>query len=250
MNIENFLIPTSKNMNLSARFYYNQKDTPRAVIFSHGLFSTKDGNKITNLSDHIVNENYSLLTFDFRFSGESGGNISEISIMDEVEDLKNVISHLKSNGIREIHLMGSSLGGVISILAASSGCAEIKSLILIATPIELVDLPGDITPDEIETLETTGYHCYKGVMINNRFLKELKDINMTEKLQEIICPVMAIHGSNDNVVAISDYYLIEKNVKSHFTGKIIENGDHRLYNDRDFQILTGEIISWLRKHND
>lgn len=247
MNIRNFLFNNNTNKKLSGRLHFNGKPGREAVIFSHGLFSTKEGNKIKKLAEPIVNKGYTLMTFDFRFCGESGNNISDFLIMDELQDLLSAIEYLKSIGVEKVHLMGSSIGGLISILGAASGKYDIESLILIATPTILINLPGDIDEEEIHDLDPSGYRSYKGVLLNHGFFKELVSINVREALLNLSCPVLAIHGSEDSVVSIDDYNLIKENVLENFKGKIIEGGDHRLFKDNDFKQLTEEIIQWLGK---
>ncbi len=247
MKTENFKFTSKDTISLNGRLYYNEGEKSRGIIFSHGLFSSKEGNKIVNLAGPIVEAGYTLMSFDFRFSAESGGNISEILIKDELTDLLSAVDYMKGLGIDEIHLMGSSLGGLISILAAAELKKNIKSIILIATPVKLVDLPGDITAQDIEELDPMGYRSYKGVLLNNGFFRELIDIDVKSNLEKIECPALVIHGGDDSVVDISNYYYIEENIRSPFTGVIIEGGDHRLYSENDFTILRHEIINWLKK---
>jgi len=246
MEIKDFSFSTSDNVELTARLYYKDKLSKRGVIFSHGLFSCQDGNKIRNLAEPIVNTGSTLMTFNFRFSTASGGNISEILIADELKDLLSAIEYLRSQGIEEIHLMGSSVGGLISIMAAGNENIDVSSLILIATPVDLADLPGDISREEMEALDPSGYRCYKGVMLNNRFFRELVTINVISSLKSVKCPVLAIHGSDDRVVNIENYHIIKNNIGAPFKGIVIDGGDHRLFGKEHFELLSNEVTDWLK----
>ena len=67
MIIENVQFTNDKNQKIAARIYYKEAITKTGVIFCHGLFSGKDGYKITRLAGDIVNAGYTLFTFDFSF---------------------------------------------------------------------------------------------------------------------------------------------------------------------------------------
>jgi dienelactone hydrolase len=163
MEIENFTFSNSRGQELAARIYYNDRSMRRGVLFSHGLFSSKDGYKITKMAEYIVNAGYTLMTFDFTYSGESPGDICDISVMQEVDDLCCAADVFRGMGIEALHLMGSSMGGAVSILAGSGENLSPESIILIATPVNFNGLiPADISDYENED----GMVYISGVQVN------------------------------------------------------------------------------------
>jgi len=247
MLIENFKFPNSRGIELAGRIYRKSEEQTAGVIFSHGLFSSKDGYKIIRIADTIVNSDFALMTFDFTFSGESSGNITDISILEEVEDLKCAINFFKSKGITKIHLMGSSMGSAVAILAASQNLFEIESLILIATPLSFAKLIPEIKKDELELLDSNGYTSITGVMVNNRFIKEIFGIDLVGAVKKVNIPSLLVHGKMDQIVDFSNVDLYMQNCNSECSSLIIDDGDHNLTRDSDIDIIKQKVKEWLGK---
>jgi len=249
MIIENFKFKNLRNIELAGRIYRKSEDQKTGVIFSHGLFSSKDGYKITQMAGTILNSGFALMTFDFSFSGQSSGNIADISIYDEVNDLKCAIDLFKSLGIEKIHLMGSSMGAAVTILTASLGEYEFESLILIAAPLSFSKLVPEIKQDDLKLLNPHGYTSISGVMVNNGFIREIFEIDMVGAVKKIGIPALVIHGKMDAVVDFSDMQTFIKNCTSACSSLVIEDGDHNLTRDSDINIISENVKEWLGKFN-
>ncbi|MCL2025211.1 MAG: alpha/beta hydrolase [Leptospirales bacterium] len=244
MEIVNFTFLNTRNIELAGRIYKNNNSLS-GVIFSHGLFSNKDGYKITNMAETIVNLGFNLMTFDFTFSGESPGSIKDISIEEEVDDLKSAINYFKETGIKKIHLMGSSMGAAISILTASLNIFQIESIILIATPLSFKKIIPEFTENDINSLNLDGFTSIDGVLVNNRFIKDIFNINMIDAVKKINIPSLLIHGQNDNIVDIENLYLYIQNCPSDCSYFIIEDGDHNLARESDILKISEKVKGWL-----
>jgi putative redox protein len=247
MEIVNFKFLNNRNIELSGRIYRNDNSLS-GVIFSHGLFSSKDGYKITKMAEAIVNSGFSLMTFDFTFSGESPGSIKDISIEEEIDDLKCAINYFKETGIENIHLMGSSMGAAITILTASLNIFRIESLILIATPLSFKKLIPEFTDNDINSLDTDGFTEIDGVLVNNHFIKEIFNINMIDAVKKINIPSLLIHGQKDSIVDIENIYLYIQNSPSACSYLIIEDGDHNLTKESDILQISEKVTDWLCTH--
>ena len=248
MLIEDFKFTGPQGMTLSGRIYRKDNDYRNGVIFSHGLFSSKDGYKITRMAESIAETGFILMTFDFRFAGENSDKISEISILDEVEDLKYAVNFFKEKGINKLHLMGSSLGAAVSILAASKLKYRIDSVILIATPLDFSGIFPGINPDEVKNFDENGFFEVTGIKLKNRFLKELFSLNMACAVQEIKCPALLIHGKKDQVVDFSNLEMYKKNTTYPCTSLIFDDGDHHLTRDDDIKKISEKVNWWLGKY--
>ncbi|MFC1670352.1 alpha/beta hydrolase family protein [Spirochaetota bacterium] len=232
---------------ISGRIYRGVKKSHRGLIFSHGLFSTKDGYKITRLAESIVDAGYILLTFDFSFSGESEGHISDISILQEVEDLKCAVKFFQNYGITDLHLMGSSMGGVVTLLYTSANIENLKSVIAIATPVDLrKTIFRNIEVEQIDVLQDDALVMLHNIPVKNKFFKEIRKIDMTGAVKKIYIPVLIIHGENDEVVDVSNAHLL-KEILHESELVIIKNGDHSLNKMVYIEIIRKNIIPWLGK---
>jgi uncharacterized protein len=233
---------------IAGRIYNADIPSEKGVIFCHGLFSSKDGYKITSLAGDIVSSGHTLLTFDFSFVGESGGNISELSVLQEVKDLECAADFFRGCGIREISLIGSSMGGTVSLLYAA-GRKDISSLTLIATPATLTDFSRHAGKADIDYLPDDGFSILDGIRIKNGFFKELAGINVIGAAGRISAPALIIHGSADRIVDVSNAKAIHEKIPSEKELIIIHGGDHNLTSDRDMDILRSNILKWIRVHS-
>ncbi|WP_041470466.1 alpha/beta hydrolase [Geobacillus sp. GHH01] len=90
------------------------------VIFAHGYA----GNRIQKnvpflpLAKRLVDKGYRIILFDFRASGESGGDMITIGVK-EKDDLLGVIDYAKRHYREPVALYGVSMGAATSILAAA-----------------------------------------------------------------------------------------------------------------------------------
>ena len=121
------------------RGWFVQAENPRGtVIFAHGYAGSKapDLQYVPQLREH----GYSVLLFDFRAHGESGGEHSSM-VYFERQDLVAAIEHLQQQGIEPIALMGFSMGAAVAMataplysavqaIIADSGFAELRTILL------------------------------------------------------------------------------------------------------------------------
>ncbi len=90
------------------------------IVLAHGFSSNKNSGTYTVLTERLAKYNISTLRFDFYGHGESEGRFEDITISEAVDDILQAIKYLKLQGYKKIGLMGSSFGGISSIIAASS----------------------------------------------------------------------------------------------------------------------------------
>lgn len=95
----------------------------KTVILAHGYASNRLQPSLPalELARSLVNEGFNVLMFDFRNSGESGGEVTTLGYH-EVKDLLGAVYWLRSerpDAAGGIGVIGSSMGAVTAILAAA-----------------------------------------------------------------------------------------------------------------------------------
>ena len=116
MYTEEFLFPGIAGHDLSGRIYCDNPENKSGVIFSHGLFSSMDGYKITRLAQSIVSSGYSLMTFNFSSAENFENNTRNLSILRQVRELECAADEFIKRGVERLHLMGSSMGSAVTLL--------------------------------------------------------------------------------------------------------------------------------------
>ncbi len=95
-------------------------DKPESIfILCHGFSTSKDGRTSTQLEKTLNEGGLATFRFDFFGHGESGGHFEDITISEAVDDVLQALNFVKTSGYKRIGLIGSSFGGLASILAAS-----------------------------------------------------------------------------------------------------------------------------------
>ncbi|MBN2078349.1 MAG: alpha/beta fold hydrolase [Spirochaetes bacterium] len=244
-----FFFRNNLGQRLTGRIYHASAALDTGIVFSHGLFSSKDGYKITRLSDAIVSTGIPLMTFDFSFAGESEGRIADLSVLQETKDLAAAIRWASDNlGWRRFHLMGSSMGAAVTLLYASEYPAVIESLVLIATPVDLrrlVFAGAGLDATALSSLPEEGTRTVDGIEVRTSFFRELAGIDMAAAARKIECPVLAFHGGRDAVVDPENVRLLGKHLSGPLRTILIDDGDHNLTRDGDIRLIGEKITGWL-----
>jgi Prolyl oligopeptidase family. len=113
VDLKGWWIPAQKNNSIT--------NSGKTVIFAHGYKDTRDLSKIhaLALAKRIAQEGYNVMMFDFRNSGESGGEATSVGLF-ETYDMLSAIEYAKVNKKSEkISLLGWSMGAAVSIIAGT-----------------------------------------------------------------------------------------------------------------------------------
>ncbi|XP_046394252.1 palmitoyl-protein thioesterase ABHD10, mitochondrial-like isoform X3 [Ischnura elegans] len=99
------------------------------IVFAPGFMSNMRGRKATTLQKFCIDNDLSYVRFDYEGIGESPGDVKTLHLRNWVEDLRHVIEKLTSGPVL---LVGSSLGGWMSIRVALQMPERIQGMVLIA----------------------------------------------------------------------------------------------------------------------
>ena len=203
------------------------------VVFLSGLKSDKEGTKAIYLSEWAEKNKRDFLRFDYRGHGASSGRFEDMSISDWLEDTKNIIIELTSGP--QI-LVGSSLGGWISLLFAKSYPQKVAGIIGIAAAPDFTAkyTENNLSQQQRQELKNTKklsfYSEYfeQPLIITQKLIEDgNKHLVLTQE-QIIKCPIRLFHGSLDNDVPLSTSIEILKRLSSDdIRLQIIKGIDHR-----------------------
>jgi dipeptidyl aminopeptidase/acylaminoacyl peptidase len=204
------------------------------VIASHGLLSSKDSEKYIALGERLSQEGFSMLRFDFRGIGESEGRLEDDTVTRRVADLGSAVDFAKSRpGLgNRIGLVGSSLGGYVSLINASMN-KEIRAVVIWATPFHLDDL-GKREKEEYP-------------LPGEAFFKDLPKHRLLPLLSRV-SNCMVIHGQEDESVPVDQAWEIFHSLGAPKEIHIIEGGDHRLTDPKHRQHAMDLTVEWFKKY--
>lgn len=117
------------------------KEKLPVVIICHGFGSDCKRPLLKAIANDVVEQGMIAIRFDFNGCGQSDGLFQNMTVLNEIDDLKHVIAWAQQQPWTEnISLVGHSQGGVlVSMTAGELGAEEIKSEALLAAAAVLRD---------------------------------------------------------------------------------------------------------------
>ncbi len=210
-----------------------RNDSP-CVIASHGLLSSKDSEKYIALGKRLSKEGMAMLRFDFRGIGESEGRLEDDSVSRRIDDLSAAIDWMRNYpGLgRRIGLLGSSLGGYISLFKAAAD-REVRAVVIWATPFHLDDLGSKNQDPEY-------------VLPGRDFFEDLPKHRLLPVLPKV-SNCMIIHGERDELVPVDQAWEIFQGLNGPKEIHILEGADHRLTQPSHRQRALDLTVDWFTK---
>lgn len=205
------------------------------VILSHGFTSNMDSPLLRELADDLVRSGIGVLRFDFNGHGKSEGEFHNMTVLNEMEDLKKVIEWTMNQPFTaDISLAGHSQGGVVaSMVAGELGFPAIKSLALTAAAAVLRDdaLRGNNQGAQYDPWNVPELIHLPGrdLSIGREYVLSAQTLPIYETAQNYTGPVFILHGTHDNVVP----YTYSERYKS-------------VYKNAELKLMPGENHSFKK----
>jgi len=233
MNVEKVFFK-SEGQKISGVLHLPDQNSPPCVIASHGLLSSKDSEKYIALGERLSREGIAMLRFDFRGIGESEGRLEDDTVSRRIGDLGAAIDFMLSRpGLgKTIGLVGSSLGGYISLFKAAAD-REVRALVIWATPFHLDDLGSKKQEDDYP-------------LPGKAFFEDLPKHRLLPALPRVL-NCMVIHGEKDELVPVDQAWEIFQGLGSPKEIHVLEGADHRLTQPVHRQRAMDLTADWLKK---
>lgn len=220
-----------------------------AICVCHGIPSGNppdphDGG-YPELAARICHEGFAVFIFNFRGTGASSGNLD---LLGWTRDLKAVIDFLWALPEVErphLSLLGFSGGATVSVYVASQD-KRVSCVVTCACPAEFTFFTKADEPQSI-----ANHFRNIGAIRDNDFPPSIEDwLNSFELISPIKYvakitprPLLLVHGSQDEVVAVSDAYRLYAQAEEPKQLTIVDGAGHRLrQNGKAMAIVT----SWLK----
>jgi alpha/beta superfamily hydrolase len=233
MNTENVSFK-SEGQSVAGILHLPKEQNSACVIASHGLLSSKESEKYVAMGETLSQKGIAMLRFDFRGIGESEGKWEDDTVSRRITDLRSAIDFVGSYvGLRNrIGLLGSSLGGYVTLIMASLK-NEVRASVIWATPFHLDGLESKQGSEGVPPL-------------GKAFFKDLPNHRLLPLLPKVV-NCMVIHGEADELVPVDQAWEIFHGLGSPKEIHVIEAADHRLTHSSHRQRAMGLSTEWFRK---
>lgn len=219
------------------------------VILCHGFKGNLEYPLWEPLIRNLNAAGIGTLRFDFNGAGKSEGEFVNMTVPNEIDDLLNVISHVRGLSTTEnISLVGHSQGGVVAGMAAGTcGADQIKSLVLLSAAAVLRDdaLRGNTqgTPYDPWHLDKPWYPLAKTLKLGRNYIQTAMNLPIYETTAGYRGPALIMNGMADVVVPYT-YAQRYKAILPGSTLLIVPGENHSWSVDPEFAINT--ITNWLK----
>jgi hypothetical protein len=212
-----------------------------AVVMLHGTGSNREeaGNGYQMLAPYMAERGIASIRIDFAGSGYSTADYVEYTWTSGASDAAAAAEFIRQFRVvdpERIGIMGWSQGGSVAILAAARYPA-FKALLTWAGALDMFDYFGPL----YEEAKTKGFakatfEWRSPLNLSLQWFNDARNISLRKELAAFKGPVLAIAGSDDEVVPLSDLDEIVANAGGKDAAKLIIQGA-----DHTFRVFTGDL---------
>lgn len=229
-----------------------------AVLLLHGTASHRDevGDLFRRLADSLAAEGVSSLRIDFAGCGESDRPQTDFTVTSELDDARAAFDWLSSHpdvDPNRISVLGFSQGGMIALLLASS-TPTAAGLITWSSGLIPVTTRTELFAPLFEAGSDSGIADFGFAQFHftRVWWDEFRSADLEAAAREIDVPVLAIAGSEDEIVPPrSSFQLIDSTASADRTLIQLPGVDH-IFNSLDTddrnasELVLRTTVDWVR----
>jgi len=227
--------------------------TDRVAVLCHGFLSSKTSSTNSALTRTLTGHGIATFGFDFFGQAESEGPFDQITTTLAVEQANTAIDLMRQKGFRRIGLMGSSFGGLVSILTAS----QRTDLACLALKCPVVDFAEELRLEfgEDGMAEWKATNTIPNIMggpdrikLQYAFYDDCLQQIAYIPAESITAPTVIVQGDQDEHVPLhqSQRLCEALRIKKHL--ELVPGADHQFTKGDDFKRMTKVIADWLIQH--
>lgn len=228
-----FIRTTSGGKKIYGILHLPRNPSPPCVIASHGLFSSKESEKLVEIGEFFSAQGIAVIRYDHQGCGESEGDLSATTTSARIKDLE-AICHLAAHhpllGDR-LGLLGSSMGAFISIFKGAADL-RVKAMVLWATPARL------------EGKQKTG----EGeIQLQDAFYADAKNYDAGKAIKGLSNSLL-LHGGEDAIVPLSHAETLYQAAHPPKHLEVFPGGDHRFTDPQHRRRAIRMSLEWFQRY--
>lgn len=181
------------------------------VIICHGFSGNCQSPFMNDLSASIVAQGMATIRFDFNGHGKSDGEFKNMTVLNEIDDLKDVISWAQQQDwVKSISLVGHSQGGVVvSMVSGELGDKVVKAEVLLAAAAVLRDdaLRGNTMGANYDPWNFKGEYIELphspeagALLLGKKYVETAVNLPIYETATNYNGPTLIVQGTHDQIV--------------------------------------------------
>lgn len=251
MRREKVTFLNSKGLELSGSLEMPEDAAPKAyAIFSHCFTCNKNLINVKFISETLSARGIATLRFDFSGLGDSEGDFAKTDFTSNIDDLLHAAKFLEDNYEAPKLLVGHSLGGAASIVAAEK-IESVRAITTIGTPSTLDHIRRVFT-SKLDDIMSQGSALVdvagREVEIGKGFVEDLSRYNIKRTLNNLEKPLLVLHSPDDDMVGIDHataIFMAARHPKSFIS---LDQVDHLIKNIKDARYVGELINAWVSRY--
>jgi len=245
--MEHITIKSRDGLTLHADYLEAEKPSDKIAIMFHG-YTSCGLNDCTSMAVFLHKQGFDCLIVDNRSHGKSEGKYIGFGILDRYDCL-SWINYANERFNKDILLYGVSMGGATVVMASGLG-----------------ELPENVKAIVADCAFTSPYDVFKHVLkkdyklpefpimkINNAICKKkalyaFDEYSTLEAVKNTSCPILFIHGKNDNFVPT---WMSEKNYAECVSPKdllLVDNAGHAASYYENQELYENKVNEFINKY--
>jgi alpha-beta hydrolase superfamily lysophospholipase len=237
--------PGSTGERLAAVLHVPDGRAHGSVLLAHCFTCSKDLHTMTRLADGLSDAGYAVLRFDFTGLGDSGGDFGATTVGHDVRDLTATATALIEEGYGPCGLLGHSLGGAASLLAAGR-LHTVRSVVTLgapSTPTHVRHLFDDAEDADGPRVAVT--IAGRRFDIARTFLDDLDAHDQEGAVAQLGRPLLVVHAVDDEVVDVTEGERIFAAARQPKAFHPLLDADHLLTDRRAAEHALHIVRTWF-----
>lgn len=229
--------------------YIKEEKHSCALLMVHGFTSSKHAKGLNHIALAAQKLGISSLRIDVWGHKDNTNPFEELTVTHIIKDIDTAIEFLKSQGHTAIGLVGTSLGGLAAGFVASHR-KDIACLILKSPALfDVHTLATPFISESLDVWKEKGHTTIHSPIMDNKelnytFIEDLQSYDSRTYAHTISCPTLIIHGTQDEIVPITQSRQIAKHIPQ-CTLKEIQTATHSMHSPKELQKLEQHINEFL-----
>lgn len=223
------------------------------VIICHGFGSNCERPLLKSIAADCVTQGMIAIRFDFNGCGRSQGEFQDMTVLNEIDDLKHVIDWARQQPwTKNISLVGHSQGGVVvSMTSGQLGADKIMCEALLAPAAVLRDdairgitMGAHFDPWNLNTdyVQLPGRGNAPGLKLGRAYIESAVTLPIYETAKNYTGPTLIIQGMHDQIVSYT-YAERYHHAIANSILKMVPNENHSFTLTNDDTALV--VADWL-----
>jgi pimeloyl-ACP methyl ester carboxylesterase len=227
-----------------------ESTTTNIVVLCHGFLSNKNSTTNKTLTHLLNDRGLATFRFDFFGQGESEGLFEDITTSLAVGQARAAIADVLSRGYKAVGLVGSSFGGLVSILATAR-CQDVSCLALKCPVVDFAEELGlEFGPDELARWQATDtipniMGGSERVRLKYGLYEDCLRQSAYGPAAQITAPTLIVQGQRDEMVPLHQSRKLFELLKGPKRLDLLPEADHQFTRSEDFHAMTTSIAQWL-----